>query len=181
MIGPLPSELHPLVAFTPVRWSIGAKVTISEIPDAWYDVELVVDLLVYGSGDDPNFREGVGHRMDPHLSHQQGQQEDLILSYIVVQQNSDRHERSSSGGHGAVHEDDVVFTDVFWQTKVMKLWFSCVMIGLNEDLSKSDVFTHSHQSLLHGLSRPQDRNTRYSVTAQPLPLIDATLWRFHRH
>lgn len=35
------------------------------------------------------------------------------------------------------------------------------MIGLNEDLSKPDVFTHSHQSLLHGLSRPQDRNTRY--------------------
>lgn len=32
MIGPLSSELHPLVAFTPVRRSIGAEVTISEIP-----------------------------------------------------------------------------------------------------------------------------------------------------
>lgn len=39
----------------------------------------------------------------------------------TYQQNSDRHERSSSSGHGAVHEDDVVFTDVFGQTKVMKL------------------------------------------------------------
>lgn len=39
----------------------------------------------------------------------------------TYQQNSDCHERSSSSGHGAVHEDDVVFTDVFGQTKVMKL------------------------------------------------------------
>lgn len=60
------------------------KARVHVLTNAWYDVELVVDLLVYGGGDDPNFREGVGHRMDPHLSHQQGQQEDLILSYIVV-------------------------------------------------------------------------------------------------
>lgn len=32
------------------------------------------------------------------------------------------------------------------------------MVGLDEDLSQSDVFTHSHQSLLHRLSCSQDRN-----------------------
>lgn len=39
----------------------------------------------------------------------------------TYKQHSDGHERSSSGGYGAVHEDNVVFTDVFWQTKVVKL------------------------------------------------------------
>lgn len=126
------------------------------LTDAWYDMELLVDLLVHGGGDDADFREGVGHRVDAHLSHEQGQQEDLILGYIVVlyrgeeehhmtggvsimysirrnsinsnkptvwthQQHSDRHESSGSGGHGAVHQDDVVLTDVFGQTKVVKL------------------------------------------------------------
>lgn len=37
------------------------KARVHVLTDAWYDVELVVDLLVYGGGDDPNFREGVGH------------------------------------------------------------------------------------------------------------------------
>lgn len=40
------------------------------------------------------------------------------------------------------------------------LWFACVMVGLDEDLSQSDVFAHSHQSLLHRLSCSQDGNTR---------------------
>lgn len=39
----------------------------------------------------------------------------------TYQQNSDSHESSGAGGHGAVHEDDVVLADVFGQTKVMKL------------------------------------------------------------
>lgn len=39
------------------------------------------------------------------------------------------------------------------------LRFSSVMVCLDKDLSQSDVFTDSHQSLLHGLSCPQDRNT----------------------
>ena len=54
------------------------------LTDAWYDVELVVDLFVYSGGDDADFRESVGHRVDAHLCHQQGQQEDLILRYVVV-------------------------------------------------------------------------------------------------
>lgn len=56
------------------------------LTDAWYDVELVVDLLVYGSGDDADFGEGVGHRVDAHLRHEQRQQEDLVLCDIVVLQ-----------------------------------------------------------------------------------------------
>lgn len=39
------------------------------LTDAWYDVELVVDLLVHGRGDDADFREGIGHRVDTHLCH----------------------------------------------------------------------------------------------------------------
>ena len=39
----------------------------------------------------------------------------------IYQQHSDGHERGSSGGHGAVHQDDVVLTDVFGQTEVVEL------------------------------------------------------------
>jgi len=39
----------------------------------------------------------------------------------TYQQHPDSHESSRSGGHGAVHQDDVVLTDVFGQTKVVKL------------------------------------------------------------
>lgn len=39
----------------------------------------------------------------------------------MYQQHSDGHERSSPGGHCAVHQDHVVFTDVFGQTEVVKL------------------------------------------------------------
>lgn len=37
------------------------------------------------------------------------------------QQHSDGHESSGSGGHGAVHQDDVVLADVFGQTEVVEL------------------------------------------------------------
>lgn len=40
---------------------------------------------------------------------------------LTYQQHSDGHEGGGSGGHGAVHQDDVVFTDVFGQTEVVKL------------------------------------------------------------
>lgn len=33
------------------------------------------------------------------------------------------------------------------------------MVGLDQDLSQPDVLTDGHQSLLHGLSCPQDGNT----------------------
>lgn len=39
------------------------------------------------------------------------------------------------------------------------LWFARVVVGLDEDLSQSDVFAHGHQSLLHRLSRSQDGNS----------------------
>lgn len=56
------------------------------LTDARDDVELVVDLLVHSRGDDTDFGEGVRHRVDPHLCHEQGQQEDLVLCYVVVLQ-----------------------------------------------------------------------------------------------
>lgn len=37
------------------------------------------------------------------------------------QQDSDRHHGCSSGGNGAVHEDDVIVADVFGQTQVVQL------------------------------------------------------------
>lgn len=101
----------------------------------------------------------------------------------TYQQHSDGHEGSSSGGHGAVHQDDVVLTDVFGQTEVVKLeerdvfrwnipaeilsgWSALthlrlarVVVGLDEDLSQSDVFADGHQRLLHRLSCSQDGNT----------------------
>lgn len=46
-----------------------------------------------------------------------------------------------------------------WRFRLTYLWFACVMVGLDEDLSQSDVFAHSHQSLLHRLPCSQDGNT----------------------
>lgn len=37
------------------------------------------------------------------------------------QQHSDGHESSSAGGHGAVHQDDVVLADVLGQAEVVEL------------------------------------------------------------
>lgn len=115
------------------------------LTDAGDDVELVVDLLVHGGGDDADLREGVGHRVHAHLRHQQRQQEDFVLRDVVVlkgeeegvaaggafrrepcgawthQQHSDGHESGGSGGDGAVHQDDVVLADVFGETQVVQL------------------------------------------------------------
>lgn len=66
------------------------------LTDAWNDVELVVDLLVHRCGDDADFREGVGHGVDAHLCHQQRQQEDLVLGYVVVL--GGRRGREGGGG-----------------------------------------------------------------------------------
>lgn len=45
----------------------------------------------------------------------------MLLFERTYQQDSDGHERRSSCGDGAVHQDDVVFADVFGQAKVVKL------------------------------------------------------------
>lgn len=116
------------------------------------DVEEIVDLLVHSRGDDFHLWEGVGHRVDAHLRHQQGHQQDLVLLNVVVlhgngqtvyikkkkkkwmdglwvserggspyQQNADGHHGGGAGGHGAVHQNDVIFADVFRQAEVMEL------------------------------------------------------------
>lgn len=48
------------------------------------DVEEMVDLLVHSRGDDFDLWERVGHRVDPHLCHQQRHQQDLVLLNVVV-------------------------------------------------------------------------------------------------
>lgn len=36
------------------------------------------------------------------------------------------------------------------------LWFSCVLVGLDEDFADADIFAHRPQSGLHGLPGAQD-------------------------
>lgn len=36
------------------------------------------------------------------------------------------------------------------------LWFSCVLVGLDEDLADADIFADSSKSRLHGLPCSQD-------------------------
>lgn len=66
------------------------------LTDARNDVELVVDLLVHGGGDDADSGEGVGHRVDAHLGHEQGHQEELVLRDIMVLQKMAEADRRSS-------------------------------------------------------------------------------------
>lgn len=66
------------------------------LTDARNDVELVVDLLVHGGGDDADSGEGVGHGVDAHLSHEQREQEDFVLCNVVVLQKTAETERRSS-------------------------------------------------------------------------------------
>lgn len=47
-------------------------------------MEEVIDLLVDGGGDDFDLREGVGHGMNTHLSHEQRNQQDLLLLNIMI-------------------------------------------------------------------------------------------------
>ena len=61
-----------------------APVRSTTLTDAGDDVEQIVDLLVHRRGDDLDLGEGVGHRVDPHLRHEQGHQQDLILLDVVV-------------------------------------------------------------------------------------------------
>ena len=61
-----------------------APVRSTTLTDAGDDVEQIVDLLVNRRGDDLDLGEGVGHRVDPHLRHEQGHQQDLILLDVVV-------------------------------------------------------------------------------------------------
>lgn len=77
-------------------------------------MELVVDLLVHGGGDDADFREGVGHRVDAHLRHQQGQEEDFILCYIVVLY--------------AERQSTILNLDKKCQQVNLKLYFSITMV-----------------------------------------------------
>lgn len=64
------------------------------LTNSWNDVELVVDLLIHGGGDDADFRESVGHRVDAHLCHEQGEQEDLIFGHIMVLHREEREKNS---------------------------------------------------------------------------------------
>lgn len=57
------------------------------LTDAGDDVELLVDPLVHGRGDDADSGESVSHRVHPHLGHQQRQQEDALLRHVVVLQH----------------------------------------------------------------------------------------------
>lgn len=41
---------------------------------------------------------------------------------------------------------------------ILHLWFSRVLVGLDEDLADADVLAHGPQGGLHGLSCPQDRH-----------------------
>lgn len=43
------------------------------------------------------------------------------MSVFTHQQDPHCHHGSGSGGHRAVHEDDMIFADVFGQTQVMQL------------------------------------------------------------
>lgn len=65
---------------------------------AWYDVEEVVDLLVHSRGDDLDLWESVGHRVDSHLCHQQGHQQDLVLLDVVVLDRDPRALRTQTKG-----------------------------------------------------------------------------------
>lgn len=40
---------------------VSCSLQIPVLTNAWYDVELVVDLLVHSGGDDADFGEGIGH------------------------------------------------------------------------------------------------------------------------
>lgn len=96
--------------------------------------------------------------MDTHLRHEQRQQENLVLRHVVVlqekterrmsthllitwmqifgtyQQDADGHERSSSRGDSAVHQDHIVLADVFGQTEVVKLRETHKITGCRGDL-----------------------------------------------
>ena len=67
--------------------------SLLRLTDARDDVELLVDLLVHGRGNDADPREGVRHGVDAHLCHEEGEQEDPFLWHVVVLGHIHRHSR----------------------------------------------------------------------------------------
>ena len=80
-----------------------APVRSTTLTDAGDDVEQIVDLLVHRRGDDLDLGEGVGHRVDPHLRHEQGHQQDLILLDVVVLKEQTNTNTNPVGGSSVVN------------------------------------------------------------------------------
>lgn len=54
------------------------------LTDTRNHMQEVVQVLVHCRGDDFDLGEGVGHRVDAELCHQQRDQDDLILPHLVI-------------------------------------------------------------------------------------------------
>lgn len=80
----------------------------AELTDAGLDVELLVDDRVDGRGHDADLGEGVGHRVDAGLSHEQRAEHDVLLGHVVVQQHPHRHDGRRPRGHRGVQQQDAV-------------------------------------------------------------------------
>lgn len=61
------------------------------LTDTGNHVQEVVQALVHRRGDDFHLGEGVGHRVDAQLCHQQRDQDDLILPHLVVLHSHQPH------------------------------------------------------------------------------------------
>lgn len=110
-----------LIIITAIRDCICPKVAITKVPNPWDDTEKVIDTLVHSCGDDSHAWESVGHRMHTHLCHEQGQQKDLVLRHIMVQEYTYSHHGRSTCGYCAVHQDHMVITDILGKPQVMEL------------------------------------------------------------
>lgn len=86
-------ELKPTSTCTPTA-SAAPPLT-----DTGNHVQEVVQALVHRRGDDFHLGEGVGHRVDAQLRHQQRDQDDLILLHLVIlhsRQTTQTHVRTRS-------------------------------------------------------------------------------------
>lgn len=61
------------------------------LTDTGNHVQEVVQALVHRRGDDLHLGEGVGHRVDAQLCHQQRDQDDLILLHLVILHSHQPH------------------------------------------------------------------------------------------
>ena len=144
---------------------------VPKVANPRHNMELVVNLWINSGGDDLHPRKCVGDRVHPRLRHEQGDQVDVGLGHVVVQEHSDRHHGCCTCCHGGVHQDHLVVLDVLGQAEVVELRLTRFPVGLDEDLSDPDVLAHIAQSLLHRLPGSEDGHTTDLLHRAPPTLV----------
>jgi hypothetical protein len=137
-----------------------AKVPVAKVAHAGLDVEAVEgEIRVDGAGDDLDTGEGASDGVEAAVGGEVGEEDDVFLGDVVVEDDADGHHGSGTGGDGGVHEEDVGVADVGGELAVVELRLAGGAVGLDEDLADGNLLEDAAEGLLHGGASAEDGDT----------------------